>query len=46
MDSASSVALGVVVNGEFRLLNQTGRGSDSKLGDIRYTNHLAYLTLR
>lgn len=43
IDSASSVSLGLVANGKFRLLNQTARGSDSKLGDIRYYNHVAYL---
>jgi len=43
LDSASSVSLGVFHNGEFLLLNQTARGSDSKLYDTRYYNHLGYL---
>jgi exopolysaccharide biosynthesis protein len=43
LDSASSVSLGVFRDGEFQLLNQTARGSDSKLYDTRYYNHLGYL---
>ena len=43
LDSASSVSLGVFRSGEFLLLNQTARGSDSKLYDTRYYNHLGYL---
>ncbi len=43
LDSASSVSLGVFRGGELRLLNQTARGSDSKLYDTRYYNHLGYL---
>ena len=43
LDSASSVSLGVFQDGEFHLLNQTARGSDSKLYDTRYYNHLGYL---
>ena len=44
LDSASSVALGVAISGQLWLLNQTARGSDSKLGDTRYFNHLAFLS--
>lgn len=43
LDSASSVSLGVFRAGDFLLLNQTARGSDSKLYDTRYYNHLGYL---
>jgi hypothetical protein len=43
LDSASSVSIGIFTEGNFKLLNQTARGSDSKLCDIRYYNHLAYL---
>jgi hypothetical protein len=43
LDSASSVSLGLFQNGNFCLLNQTARGSDSKLYDTRYYNHLGYL---
>ena len=43
LDGASSVALGIYNQGVFYLLNQTARGSDSKLNDIRYYNHAAYL---
>lgn len=43
LDSASSVSLGVFCDGEYHLLNQTARGSDSKLCDTRYYNHLGYL---
>jgi len=43
LDSASSVSLGVFRTGDFLLLNQTARGSDSKLYDTRYYNHLGYL---
>ncbi len=46
LDSASSVALGVLIDSKFHLLNQTARGSDSKVGDTRYANHVAYLRLR
>jgi hypothetical protein len=46
LDSASSVALGVVMSGKFHLLNQTARGSDSKVGETRYANHVAYLRFR
>src|SRR3989338_1566650 len=43
LDSASSVAIGVMIDNNFHLLNQTARGSDSKLNDTRYYNHIAYL---
>lgn len=43
LDSASSVSLGLRIDGHFWLLNQTARGSDSKLGDTRFFNHLAFL---
>jgi exopolysaccharide biosynthesis protein len=44
LDSASSVSLGVAYAGQLWLLNQTARGSDSKLGDTRFFNHVAFLT--
>lgn len=44
LDSASSVSLGLINNNNFYLLNQTARGSDSKLGDTRYHNHIGYFT--
>lgn len=44
LDSASSVSLGLINNKKFHLLNQTARGSDSKLGDTRYHNHIGYFT--
>jgi len=43
LDSASSVAIGYAADGQFNLLSQTARGSDSKLGDSRYYNNLAFL---
>ena len=43
LDSASSTSLGIFHEGEFSLLNQTARGSDSKLYETRYYGHLGYL---